>query len=184
MKKKLNVIIGKKQIIVASLVLILGVAVYLNWQFAGSDQALTVADIFGTGNQTSSNANYGQAELVSENSISDYFTQARLSKQKTRDEQTDSLTTMLNSTSLSDTDKATISAQAVAMSNYAQAETNIENQVKAKGFEDCVAYVDGDRVNVTVKASDMTAEQAAQIRDIILGETSVDVSNIVVTPVG
>ncbi len=184
MKKKLNMIIGKKQIIIASLVLILGVAVYLNWQFAGSGDSLTVADIFGTDKQTSSSSHYGQAELVNETSTSDYFTQARLDKQKTRDEQTDTLTTMLNSTGLSDAEKANVSAEAVAMANNAQAETNIENQVKAKGFEDCVAYVDSQRVNVTVKASNMTAEQAAQIKDIILSETKVDVSNIVVTPVG
>ena len=31
---KANVIIGKKQIIITSLVLILGAAIYLNWQFA------------------------------------------------------------------------------------------------------------------------------------------------------
>jgi len=40
---KANVILGKKQIILASLVLILGAAVYLNWQFAdkSGDLALT-----------------------------------------------------------------------------------------------------------------------------------------------
>ena len=31
---KANVILGKKQIVIAALVLILGAAVYLNWQFA------------------------------------------------------------------------------------------------------------------------------------------------------
>lgn len=40
---KANFILGKKQIILASLVLVLGVAVYLNWQFAntGEDLSLT-----------------------------------------------------------------------------------------------------------------------------------------------
>ena len=36
---KANVIIGKKQIIITSLVLILGAAIYLNWQFADVPQA-------------------------------------------------------------------------------------------------------------------------------------------------
>ena len=34
---KANVILGKKQIVIAALVLILGAAVYLNWQDARSD---------------------------------------------------------------------------------------------------------------------------------------------------
>ena len=61
--------------------------------------------------------------------------------------------------------------------------STIENLVKAKGFEDCIAYVDNEKANVVVKITDMTAEQAAQIKDIILSETNVDVSNITVTPV-
>ena len=39
---KANFILGKKQIILASLVLILGVAVYLNWQFATTDNDLSL----------------------------------------------------------------------------------------------------------------------------------------------
>lgn len=39
---KANVILGKKQIVLASLVLILGAAVYLNWQFAAKNNELTV----------------------------------------------------------------------------------------------------------------------------------------------
>lgn len=35
---KANIILGKKQLVLASLVLILGVAVYLNWQFASQNE--------------------------------------------------------------------------------------------------------------------------------------------------
>lgn len=41
---KANFIFGKKQIVLASLVLILGAAVYLNWQFASSNEDLTLAN--------------------------------------------------------------------------------------------------------------------------------------------
>lgn len=44
---KANFILGKKQIILASLVLILGAAVYLNWQFAQSGTGLDIADQVG-----------------------------------------------------------------------------------------------------------------------------------------
>lgn len=73
--KKLNMIVGKKQIVLASLVMILGVAVYLNWQFAKNDGQFDLT----TGN-TVSNKNYGDAALV--NQTDDYFTQAHLDKER------------------------------------------------------------------------------------------------------
>lgn len=40
--KKINMIVGKKQIVLAALVVILGVAVYLNWEFAKNDGQSTL----------------------------------------------------------------------------------------------------------------------------------------------
>ena len=40
----MNMIVGKKQIVLASLVVALGVAVYLNYQFAGEDLNLVTAN--------------------------------------------------------------------------------------------------------------------------------------------
>lgn len=39
----MNMIVGKKQLVLASLVVALGVAVYLNYQFAGEDLDLVTA---------------------------------------------------------------------------------------------------------------------------------------------
>lgn len=191
--KKFNFIIGKKQIIIASLVLILGVAIYLNWQFASSDKALTVADVLGAKSQTSSSPKYGEAQLVDANKNSsesnteseDYFTKARMDKKASQDEASESLEAILSKSDISDEERANATAQSIRISEMSQKETSIEEQVKAKGFDDCVAYVESDRVNVTVKAEngDITAQQAAQIKDIIINTTGVDASNIVVTPV-
>ena len=75
--KKINMIVGKKQIVLAALVVILGVAVYLNWEFAKNDGQFDITA------GTTSDKNYGDAALV--NQTDDYFTQAHLDKQKTRD---------------------------------------------------------------------------------------------------
>ena len=57
----MNMIIGKKQIILASLVVGLGLAVYINYQFAQSDGALTATSAI------ESDKNYGDAQLVDAN---------------------------------------------------------------------------------------------------------------------
>ena len=60
----------------------------------------------------------------------------------------------------------------VLVSNV-QAEANIENLVKAKGFYDCLAYIGTENVTVTVAVKEpLTAQQAAQIKDIAVSETN------------
>ena len=99
---KLNMIVGKKQIVLASLILILGVAVYINWTFANDDNSIA------TGGQSSnlssaSDKNYGDAELVSgsADNSDDFFAKARLEKQTSRDEAVATLAKMFGDTSAS-----------------------------------------------------------------------------------
>lgn len=90
---KMSVILGKKQIVLASLVTILGIAVYLNYVFTdtGNFDLLTASQ-----SDSSETENYGEAQLtgaepVEETTVessgeSDYFTSARLERRKARDE--------------------------------------------------------------------------------------------------
>lgn len=50
---KLNMILGKKQIVLASLILILGVAVYINWNVANNDASLATSGSVDSGVSTS-----------------------------------------------------------------------------------------------------------------------------------
>ncbi len=179
---KLNAIFGKKQIILASLVLILGVAVYLNWQFAktGEDFAVT--------GQVDTAKNYGDAQLV-DNPVDtsstaataagdDYFTKTRLERTKSRDETTATLTEMLKDSALTEEEKQTATQQAVDLAKQVDSEKKMEDLVKAKGFEDCLVYINDENVDVVVKTDGLEAAQAAQIKDIVLSETEVEAENI------
>jgi len=52
--------------------------------------------------------------------------------------------------------------------------------VIAKGFADCMAYINDDTVSIVVATGEdgLTASQAAQIQDIAVSETGADVENI------
>ena len=69
-------------------------------------------------------------------------------------------------------------AEALEVSRQMESEANIETLVKAKGFADCLAIVDTDSVKVVVKTQGLDAEQAAQIKNIILEETGVLAENV------
>lgn len=65
-----------------------------------------------------------------------------------------------------------------AEAENADKERKIETQVKAKGYQDCIAYVDDGGVAVTVKGGDIDGAKVAQIKDIIVSVTNVPVRNI------
>ncbi|MBC8569603.1 SpoIIIAH-like family protein [Zongyangia hominis] len=179
----MNMIIGKRQIILASLILVLGIAIYLNWQFSsGNDLAVT--------GQTESNVkNYGDAQYVdNQNGVEEkdaetYFAEAKLSRQKTRDEAVETIQTMISDTSIEEDQKETLSAQASQIASAIETESRIENLIKAKGFADCIAYIDDDKANVIVKTDGLLENEAAQIKEILLQETDVPVENISIVEV-
>lgn len=110
----------------------------------------------------------------------DYFTNARLDKQKARDSALNILkeTTEKDSLSQEARDKATASIEALATS--AVSESRIETLIKAKGFEDCIALINEEGVNVIVKAPEggLTASDTTKIKDVVIGETKVKPSQI------
>ena len=65
-----------------------------------------------------------------------------------------------------------------AANEYSEKEKSIETLVKAKGFEDCFAHVNEAGVTVRVKGGEINGSKVAQIKDIIVAETGVEVRNI------
>ena len=109
--KRLNLIIGKKQIILACLTLILGIAVYMNYALSssGDDIAQDVMnnDAVAADSSAEDSAYYGDAAFVSAEGASDYFAQVRLSRMTSRDEAVETLSVILNGGDLSDEETAT-----------------------------------------------------------------------------
>ena len=67
---------------------------------------------------------------------------------------------------------------AVEVSKLIESEGTIESLIKAQGFEDCVAYLDGSTAKVVIKTPGLDKAQVASIKEIILDETEVNAENI------
>lgn len=195
---------SKRQLTLLTLVAALGVAVYLNWEYAKADipfsdqtdQAVHVSasvPVEKTQPEEEDPAlkealpdkNYGDAQLVNAGGTEKYFEQARLTRTKTRDEALDSMQKALKNSALSDDEKSAVTQTLTHEINSITVESSIENVVKAKGFADCVAFVEGDKVNLAVKtgAEGLTAGEVAQLRDIVLGKTDTSAQNISIVEV-
>lgn len=182
----------------------LAVAVYLNWQYANTDLTVdpiatdageavaaagSVTDELMTEAEalSSANKNYGEAQLVSvaNSSGSEFFEEARLSRQKAHDEALDTIQKSLKGSSLSSEEKSAYTAQLTASLENINAENEIETLIRAKGFADCLCFLQEGRADLTVMTSGegLNAAQVAQIRDIVLSKCDVTAQNITVVEV-
>ena len=185
------------------------VAVYLNWQYARTDvslqedavtvsaaaetQAEPAAEVVTDGLMTEAEAvssagkNYGEAQLVSvaNDSGAKFFEEARLKRQKAHDAALDTIQKTLKSSSLSAEEKKTYAQELTGNLEDIHAENEIETLVKAKGFADCLCFLQSGRADLTVMTAGdaLTAAQVAQIRDIVLSKSSVPAQNITVVEV-
>ncbi len=60
----------------------------------------------------------------------------------------------------------------------ADAERRVETQIKAKGYDDCLAYISENGISVTVKGGQIDGSKVAAMKDIIVTETHIPVKNI------
>ena len=182
------------------------VAVYLNWQYANADlplageettlqvsaevdAPLAVQDELMTEAEATSGVgkNYGEAQLVSvaNSSGAEFFEEARLKRDKAHDEALDTIRKTLKSSSLSSEEKKEYTAQIAANLEDLHAENEIETLIRAKGFADCLCFLQSGRADLTVMTAGdgLTGAQVAQIRDVVLNKSSVTAQNITVTEV-
>ena len=166
----------KRNAVVATVLVFVCAAVYLNWRYAGN-----VADqmaVSGTETRQENVKMLGDAalvagEVVMEEESSSYFDTARLSRQQSRDNALGLLREASEQENVEQTvlDEANLAIQTMAA--YTMQETQIENLVVAKGYADCVAFMSDGGVSVVVSAAEdgLQTEDVARITDIVLNET-------------
>lgn len=179
--KRLNLIIGRKQIVIASLTVLLGAAVAVNFA-VGSAKKKPAAS---AGTQVSASANYGDAAFVSDN-MSDseaYFAKARLDKQQSRDEAAQVLAGMYQGGDMTKDELTVVQTNAKLLSDRMTSETKIETMLKAQGFSDALCYLSDSGANVIVKTNGLDAAGAAKIKNALLSEVEVTSDNITIVEV-
>lgn len=138
--------------------------------------------------EQATNKNYGEAQMVSvsQDSGTEFFEEARLSRSKSRDEALEALNEALKDTSVSEEEKKELTNKLSTQVNNITLETKLETLIKSKGFADCVVNLEGERANVTVMTENdaLTAEEVAQIRDALMSQcTGLQAQNITIVEV-
>jgi len=178
---------GKRSIVVGMVALLAAVAVWLNWDYQKKNQEANAEALSNEYEAVDSRRilsegfEAAEKESVSaEETSSDYFDITRLSRSKARDEAVSILESTEASASASAESRDSASAQIAKIAEYTVVEARIEGLVLAKGYRDCVAYINQNGCNVVVAAKDgeLKSQDVAVIKDIVVSETGM-VSNVI-----
>ena len=157
---------GKRTLVIFCAVLLIGVAVYLNYHWFYGD---TEGPTYGDGNMVDGGA--GNGDTVN---VSTYFSATQLARKEARDEALEVLQGVLESEEAVEATKQEAMAEMSRIAEDIQNEATVESLVKAKGFENCVAVISGDKINVIVSsAEELVASQVAQINEIVYEATGI-----------
>lgn len=179
--KKPAVIIGKKQIVMACLTMILGIAVYVNYVLSDPADRFSVESVSeGEEYGETKFVNAGNNDLTSLSNVNaaDYFAQARIDKASSRDEAVQTLQTVMGGGDISENEAVVNALAAVELSQMTELESKMESLIKARGYQDCIVYLDEDDVKVVVQSDGLDTAQAAAIKDILLSEAKISAQNI------
>ena len=175
----------KRGVTIASVLLLVCAAVYLNWSYNNSwgkaDSAMVKAE-----DAAMEEANKAYEASNNTLSSSGYFAEARLNRQVSREE---AVKLLEKAVSNEDASKETIDSamnSISVMANYSMSETQLENKLLAKEFSDCVVFMSEDKITVAVPApaEGLSEASVARITDVVTSETDYTPSqlNIIEVP--
>ena len=161
----MHLLLGKKQIVLAALVAALGLAVFVNWYYTGTDTTL-----YPEGQQSDSGISAdipdGHAQLVGNTDDTEYFASVRLTRDSARADALDELQAVLTSAAagadVSDTEKAIEN-----LSSVIKMETDIESLVSGKTGSECVAVISENSVDVVVPTAALSDMNVLTISDVV-----------------
>lgn len=184
--------IWKRNVVVAAIMLFVCAAVYLNWSYnqevdAGAESAQ--GKLLGEAALVSSETDDplltgskedGGAAQESAAEQTGYFSTARLNRQQARDAALSLLRDAAAEEGVDQTVKDEANASIQTMANNTLTEAQIENLVTAKGYSDCICFMDDSGVSVVVAAVEggLTGTDTARIAEIVKEKTGLSTAMI------
>lgn len=186
-------ILKKRQVMLATLVVALGAAVFVNWYYTKQPDTAQVNSPYseseGVTESTEKTGNLGDAQFVSgtvaaeENSQPDepeYFVKAKLDRSVAHDKAKETLQATVNSASADAESKKSASLALEKLSENIKKEADTENIIKAKISAGCVVIIDDGKAQVIVEKGKLNENSVVQIKEIVIKQTGLPVENITI----
>lgn len=202
-------VIGKNQVIITSLAILIAVAGYLNFadvdfgfrdKEASTDSSSILEDAGYDLTDETALLDENQADGgLTDNSLTDsqetdtpgeavftgstgFAAQAKISREQVRSQNKADLQDIINNEEIDDEEKQEAIHTMVSMTDLTEKEAAAELLLEAKGFENVVVNLTGETADVVVPDTELSDAQRAQIEDIVKRKTGIAAENIVITP--
>ena len=197
--------VWKRNAVVVAIVLFVGAAVYLNWSYnhaaaedpdseasgkllgqttlVNGENDGSTAGRTDSGARASANPEASEAQPQESGAVNTgYFASARLNRQQARDSALELLQQAAGDENAQQTvvDEANASIQAMAA--VTMSEAKVENLITAKGYGDCVCFINDNSASVVVSATEngLSENDVTKIMEIVKEETGLAASKITV----
>lgn len=165
-------VIGKKQLILAVMVLALGAAVWFNMRYSGNENQKYLGQT-----QFVDKGEEGDT-LETSGSVGDYFENSRTERENARAQALEEITEAIKTAGGDKTALAAASEMSAKIAARGTAESNLEALLKAKGFVKSLAIIGDTDVNIIVQAETLSAQQTIQIQDIAAAQSGYSLDKI------
>ncbi len=190
-------VLKKKEIIAASLVVLIGLAGYLNWSYQDTVNVRDGESYVETGkklgeaqyvNSTEEVEENGGAEQTSENvetvsGDSGYFEQARLDKEKSRSKALEILNETAGNNSFDEEIRKKAGDKIILQAQNVEKENQIESVAKSKGYNEICVYADEDKATVTVRKEGFSEDDVVKLTEIAADNLKISAKNIKIVEV-
>lgn len=190
-------ILKKKELIAASLVVLIGVAGYLNWSYQDTMQVKD-GEIYTETGKRLGEAEYVSSEVTaedagsessetqetsSEQQASDYFEKARADREEARSRSMQILNDTIANDKFDEDIRKQAQEQILKISADVEKESAVENIAKAKGYSDICVTITEDTADIIVKKDQFSEQDVVKLTEIAVEQTKIPSNNIKIVEV-
>lgn len=191
-------VLKRKEIVAAALVVLIGVAGYLNWSYQDSvhvsDNDVYVETGKKLGEAQYVNAPADEAEQtpestklpempLNEQTSSNYFNDAKMQKEDARSKSLEILKQTAENEAFDKEIREKAQNKIIETAQYVEQEVSIENTARAKGYENISVYYDGEKVNISVKKDGFSEDDATKLQEIAVNQLNISPKNLTIVEV-
>lgn len=203
-------ILKKKEIIAASLVVLIGVAGYLNWSYQDTISVKDGESYIETGKklgeaqyvnssqeveekaegedsekaeETASQEESGEPKTETAVDNGNYFEQAQLNKETSRSKSLEILNKTAENQSFDEAIRQKAGDKIIDVANNVQKESEIESIAQSKGYSEICVFVDDGNANVMVRKDGFGDSDVTKLTSIVTDQLKISAQNVKIVEV-
>lgn len=174
----------KKNLAAAGILVTVCAGIYVNWLFTGGNSTKDLLDTLDAQKVMSDNLLLDDSDTqTGTDSVTDYFAAVRLSRQQARDS---AVNLLQEAMAYGDKNEVQTSSEKLEeIVQTALCEAQIESLIIAKGYRDCVAYMNDTGISVAVASPEggLQGKDVSLIADIVMTQSDYAMTDIRVVEV-